>query len=166
MKYHNGLYGVLIIILIWISSSCSVKYHCKRCPIQTKDSTITVVRDSIIEKIDTAYVADSTSMKLLVECDSLGEAHISMIQYLQNNPKIKIKYKYVDNIISTECVIDSLEVYSRYRTHFKQMTKESIKILEKPAEKYIPKFFIWVLVISLGINIVMLLWKIFKPKFL
>lgn len=160
MKY------LLLILSIAFLASCSTAYHCKRCPIQSKDSTITLVKDSIIETIDTAYVSDSTNLKLLVKCDSLGNAYLEQISYIQGHPNVKIQYKYLNNQLSVNCEIDSLQVYNKIKTRFKQEYKYISTVKEKPAEKYIPKFFIWLLIGSLLLNVLFLGWKFLKSKLL
>ena len=92
---------------------------------EIKADTIIVtetLRDTVI-KVD----ADSSMIKALIECDSLGRAHLKQLNTYQAGerlmpPVITIK----DNIITTTAKIDSLNIYLKLKDRYKEVRKAEV----------------------------------------
>lgn len=114
----------IIILALVLLSSCSPRI------IQTvrteKDS---VYVTEIITLRDTAVLVeqDSSLVRALIECDSLGRARIREILELQNGKHIKPPgLTLKDNILTATAQVDSFAIFVKYRERYKQMYRSYI----------------------------------------
>lgn len=129
----------IIILLALSSTSCITQKKCnERYPpeVSTEKET-TNEKETIVERHDTVYktVADSSHIKALVKCDSMGNAYIKQIVELENGNKVKGSVKLVDNYVYLGCKVDSGEIA---RTWYSTHTRETISEKESKTEKVEP----------------------------
>jgi hypothetical protein len=146
---------VIVVLTIMIFCGCTKKIVEQ----STSNSEITST-ESI--KIDTIYIpmpADTTYIQMPADCPDQqtivkdGGKEISVV--------IKDKIIYIKRITPA----DSIAIYN---TLFKKNVKEvkqEIKVVEKTAFKT-PKFMIWLLIVSISINILFVLYYGLKKRFM
>ncbi len=153
--------------------------------IERSDTAITYQKDSIFIKIvetikDTTFLIkpDSATIKALIYCDSLGNAHIKEITELRAGQRVKQDIKLENNVLTTTATIDSAAIYFQYKnTHAQEFKQEKIKEINKSQEKqenssdtnikktvYKLPWWIWGLII-VGVGFVVVKWvlPIFWP---
>lgn len=109
----------IIILLVIITSSCSEKFYCKRCP-EKQDSTITIIKDTTI-LVPVQLPKDSSMIKVLLKCDSLNNVYLYRVDSL-TGLKSKIRIVLKNNYLTTECICDTATILK----HVKQKTIEKI----------------------------------------
>lgn len=113
----------LLVISLFFLSSCAVK------PIVTENHKYDSVfitetlRDTVVE-----IAADSSTIKALIECDSLGQAHLKeLISYKSGErlkpPEIRIK----SNVLTAIAKIDSMSIYMQLKDRYKEHVKTEVK---------------------------------------
>lgn len=117
------------------------------------------VRDTVVH-----FEADSSLIRALVECDSLGNAHIKeLLSYKAGKrispPKIKIE----DNILTSTSEIDSLSIYFKLKDRYEKETTTEVRteIVEVNRITMWQKTWIRIGYISAGI---MILFAVIKAK--
>ncbi|MFR9574293.1 MAG: hypothetical protein SNG79_01375 [Rikenellaceae bacterium] len=131
--------------------------------------SITVVetlRDTVV-----VIERDSSLIRALVECDSLGQAHFKELIEIRSGrdvtpPKLELK----DNILTATAAVDSMAIYltlkDRYTEH-KQV--ETITVTNTIETNYLTRWQKWMYnlgCIALGVLVCLVgfaIFKIFKP---
>lgn len=128
--------GLAIFLLVYILTGCGRK-HLPQASVEKRDTSATVIKylDREIIKDSVVYLpADSSWLKALIECDSLGIARLFEIEEIKNGkrffaPDVNLK----SNNLLVKCRADSLGIYyllkERYKDLFmndKQVQKEVI----------------------------------------
>lgn len=97
---------------------------------QTADTVLVTetLRDTVV-----TVEADSSMIRALIECDSLGQAHLKQVLKYQAGerakpPDIKIK----DNVLTATTTIDSMSIHLALKDKYKEVRKaETItKVIE------------------------------------
>lgn len=91
----------------------------------TRDSVFVreVLRDTVVE-----FHKDSSAIRALIECDSIGNAHIRRIIELENGNRIEApKLSITDNILKATAQVDSQAIYLALKDTYTTQTKETVK---------------------------------------
>ena len=136
-----------------------------------------VVRTEYIEKLrdTTVYIpADSSYIRALLECDSLGNVMLKQFEELRLGKSVRPSVRIVDNYIEVDCTTeDSMAIYITFKDRFESSdrlvedtstVKESSDVREKIVKTRMPAMF-WIIgIIILAVVVIMLLRKfgIFK----
>lgn len=92
---------------------------------RTTDSVFVkeVTRDTIIK-----LERDSSTLKALVECDSMGNAYIKRILELENGNRLTApSITITDNVLNATAKVDSQAIYLALKDTYTVETKETIK---------------------------------------
>lgn len=82
-----------------------------------------VVRDTVVE-----LHKDSSAIRALIECDSIGNAHIRRILELENGSRVEApKLSITDNILKATAQVDSQAIYLALKDTYTTQTKETVK---------------------------------------
>lgn len=88
--------------------------------------TVETLRDTVV-----TVRADSSLIRALVECDSLGQAHLRRLEEYRAGerlppPRVEIR----DNVLTAAANIDSLEIYLQLKDRYREtvQVEESYKI--------------------------------------
>lgn len=92
--------------------------------------TVEILRDTIV-----SIEADSSLIRALIECDSLGQAHIrQLIEYKAGErlppPSVSIK----DNVLTATSKIDSLAIYMQLKDRYTESVKRETEVITKVVE--------------------------------
>lgn len=144
---------VVIIMMSLILWSCKSK----QVVLNERTEYIETVRDSTV-----IIPADSSWLKALLECDSMGNVHVRELQaYAQGKHIVAPKIGVKDNVLIAECKVDSFGVFfSWVQKH--GLTRKEIPV-EVPVEVPVMGWIWWVglLVIIAGAACVVgyILWR-------
>lgn len=163
----NTIKLIVVAICIGMLTSCITQRRCnEKYPPETsqKDSVYNTHYESIR---DTAIpvAPDSSMIKMLVRCDSLGQAYLSqLISYQAGNnisiPKVTLSH----NILTANCKIDSMAVYAKLKDKYGlEVRYKERTIIQKvneltPFQKFAIKAF-WVYTCLLIITILLFVIK-------
>ena len=99
---------------------------------QSTDSVVVreVLRDTVV-----TVEADSSLLRALVECDSLGQAHLRQLaEYRAGDrlppPKVSIR----DNVLTATAAVDSMAIYLTLKDRFTESTKIEREVVTQPVE--------------------------------
>lgn len=158
--------AAILILVLAALSGCVTRQRCDRkFPAATlKDSVYT--KDSIVEKIVPVYVTDSSGLRALLECDSLGNVRVKEIEdyyagRLIEKPKIEIRDKY----IYVKCEIDSGAVMVKLLEKYIKQVR--VVVIQKPPVMKmngVQTFLAWTGGVSLAGLFLFLLLAIFRTK--
>ena len=150
---------IILIGIILIITSCKVV-----APIASTDTTKTsrieyINRDSII------YLSDSSGLRALLECDSLGQVRIKQIQNFYQGQFVKPAVKVEHNILRVDCKVDSAKIYLTWKER-NEATTTNIHTLVVPPQTNILTgwqwFQIWLCRILLIIGVLVGLFYVVK----
>lgn len=85
---------------------------------QTTDSVIVVetLRDTVVR-----IEADSSLLRALVECDSLGQAHLRELLEYQAGDRLKPPQVVIrDNVLTATAEVDSMAIYLRLKDRYEE----------------------------------------------
>ena len=154
---------ILILTAVILMTGCSKRYQ----PQTVKTDSVFIkqietVRDTVIK-----VKADSSSIQLLIECDSLNEAYLSRLLTYQAGtnsmiPEVIIK----DRILTVKCKVDSMAVYSKIKEKYHEQTqvkieKETIVVETNKLTKF-QKFMQWMGWCFIVISILLGIFKLKK----
>lgn len=115
---------ILILTAVILITGCAKRYQ----PQTVKTDSVFIkqietVRDTVIK-----VKADSSSIQLLIECDSLNEAYLSRLLTYQTGtnsmiPEVIIK----DRILTVKCKVDSMAVYSKIKEKYHEQAQVKIE---------------------------------------
>lgn len=159
---------LLILLSIVLLASCSYQKRlnkwCARCPHKDSVSVVALYEETLRDTFITLS-ADSSEIKALIKCDSLGRAYISEIISLKG---IKIKPQIIikDNVITASCVIDSNRVYVSYKERYYKTstTIQQTKAVTTNVLKWYQTMFIWMGAIGLIYFIIFFIYKLNVKK--
>lgn len=114
----------IIILSLLLLSGCSKKI------IQPAVIEKTIVKDSIIELVRDSVItlpADSSYIKALLECDSLGQVHIKeLLSYKagekQQPPVITVE----KNVLTALSRADSMSIYMQLKDRYREVTTDKV----------------------------------------
>ena len=99
---------------------------------QTTDSVVIreILRDTVV-----TVEADSSLVRALVECDSLGRARLRELREYRAGtrlppPKVSIE----DNVLTATASIDSMEIYLTLKERYRQDLKAEKEVIIKTVE--------------------------------
>ena len=99
---------------------------------QSTDSVVVreVLRDTVV-----TVEADSSLLRALVECDSLGQAHLRQLaEYRAGDrlppPKVSIR----DNVLTATAAVDSMAIYLTLKDRFTESTKIEREVVTQTGE--------------------------------
>jgi hypothetical protein len=163
--------NIFLLAIIIILSSCTVK---KKFTSDAVRDSIVIVKDSIRVEIrevvrDTTILlpADSSMVRALLECDSLGQVRIKEISELRAGLKSTPKIKIIDNYIELECKVDSQQIYLYWQDRYEnrqsfsdksENVNSSLTVKEKIIKKKLP----WWIYLAGGIIAILILWRLYK----
>ncbi len=87
-----------------------------------------VVRDTVV-----LIEPDSSLVRALIECDSLGKAYISQIIEFDHGDDIAPPIIYIeDNILTSKAIVDSMEIFLKLKDIYSErvIDKTSTKVVE------------------------------------
>ena len=146
--------AVIILIALCLQS-------CSRRALPTSSSTTAIFDSEVtVETLRDTVVtvkADSALIRALIECDSLGQAHIrQLVEYRAGErlrpPKIDIK----DNVLTAAAQVDSMAIYLQLkdRLQVREHNKSEIKVIHQTVETnrltWWQKWLLWIGVFYLG----------------
>lgn len=106
----------LLILLLVFTTGCAVKPIIKE---NFKTDSIVIreqVRDTVVH-----IEADSSVVRALVECDSMGKAHIKELLSYKTGKRIQPpKIKIEDNILTSTAKVDSLSIYLKLKDRYER----------------------------------------------
>lgn len=158
---------VLIVMIALCVTSCKVTRHLK----SNKD---TVQTDSIVIKEivrDTTIIveADSSMLQALIECDSLGQAHIKELLKYKAGERLKPPTVIIrDNMLTATVNTDSLEIkiqwLERVLEHYKNnvQTITDIKYIEVHRLTWWQTLWIWIGRIAVSVIVILIIYKTIK----
>lgn len=91
---------------------------------------VETLRDTVVR-----IEADSSLLRALVECDSLGQAHLrELAEYRAGNrlppPKVSIR----DNVLTATASVDSMAIYLTLKDRFTESTKIEREVVTQTVE--------------------------------
>lgn len=115
------LLAALLLILTGCGSHKMVAASTDR---QTSDSV--VIRETVRDTVVTVE-ADSALIRALVECDSLGQAHVRQLLEYQAGDRLKPPRVVIrDNVLTATARIDSLAIYMQLKDRYQEAVKREI----------------------------------------
>lgn len=106
-----------VIILLLFLAGCRTSKPVIYEHVVTKDSVVYVVRDTTI-----IAPADSSHIKALLECDSLGNVLIKQIENMQGRLNARQNLTIQDNVLEADCICDSMSIYATLRDRHQTTT--------------------------------------------
>ncbi len=154
---------IVAIILSIAATGCITQERCmKRFPAiegnDTHTEIVEIFRDSIVK-----IPADSSIIKALLKCDSLGNVYVATIDMYSPGKNIKPEIVVKNNWLTAICKVDSMKVYITYRDRYERKTEEKLKIAYK--EKELSKWQIYLIEtakILLSILALVVIFYVFK----
>lgn len=119
---------ITILFVVLLTQSCVTKKRCsaKFPPAQSIYITTDSVKIIEITKDSISYFTDSSYVVALLECNEQGKVILKELQDYKSGSKLDVpKIIIKENVITANCVVDSIEVYNRIKT--KQVTVVSNK---------------------------------------
>lgn len=113
---------IILIALLSLQGCISEKRCMLRYPPQIIITDSVVLTNSLIER-DTVIklAADSSSIQMLIDCDSLNQAYLSrIIGYEAGNNAMIPEVVIQDRILTVKCRVDSMAVYSKIKERFEK----------------------------------------------
>lgn len=159
----------ILVLLVTAFTACRVTRAATTTEIRTVDSVLIVetVRDTVIKT-----EADSSLIRALIDCDSLGRASIKKLLEYQAGERLKPPRVDIDdnNILTATASVDSLKIYLVLKDRYEKHTTDKVQIVEKTVE--VNRLTWWQkLWVKLGKTLTVfaagyILIKLFKPKIL
>lgn len=72
---------------------------------------------------------DSSQLMAIIKCDSLGKVYLSEIIRLKTSSTIKPEIKVKENILTLNCIVDSLAVYVRMQKKYEKLQDTSSTVI-------------------------------------
>ncbi len=102
-----------------------------------KEKIVTITKDSIVK-----LPADSSWLKMLLDCDSTGEVLIKQIEGYKAGKQVQIpKATIEDNRLFIVCDVDSFEVYQRFASLYRDASRDSIRTVTVKVVDQVPVHF-------------------------
>ena len=145
MKRIAYLSGIILVSLFLVTGCCTQR----RCnqkfpPVQSvNDSSAVTTDESVQEKDSITYVAaDSSLLKLLLDCDENGKVLLRELLGYKSGKNVQVPAVNVTgNVLTIKCKVDSLAVYNRYRLHFKSKTEyRDREVIKEKRVNYLTPF--------------------------
>jgi|LSQX01.2.fsa_nt_gb hypothetical protein len=118
---------IIIISVIILAAGCKTPE-----PIIIRD----VHYERVTETLRDTFVdikSDTASIKALLKCDSLGNVYLEHISELKLGNKVKPEIQIIDNIITFDCIVDSIAVYFVWKERFTE--KSDTTVIQEPVKK-------------------------------
>ena len=122
-----------------------------------------IQKDTVFVPRDTTIIspADSCLVEALLECDSIGQAHIMNILTLEEGLKVKQKVKIIDNILTVAAWVDTASIVAAWQDMV--VTVKEDKTFTEFVEVNHIKSYQWFFIYS-GIILWVLLFGMFAIK--
>lgn len=150
-----------ILLLALFFSSCVTQEKCnKKFPCYNRIDTIInneIDRDTVVQ-----FMQDQALVEAYIKCDSLGNVYIDSIGKIKQGERIIIKWKLKDNVIYTDCTIDSQSVYIKWKERY---VKESVVVTEKAEDtkfQHTLKLLLWLVGFIVGAYVVSVVYRLFR----
>lgn len=119
------------------------------------EKVVETLRDTFID-----IKPDTASIKALLKCDSLGNVYLEHISEIKMGNKVKPEIQIIENIITLDCIVDSIAVYFAWKERFTEKTDTTL--IQEPEKKQgflksIQKFtkqLFWLVVIVLIVGLI------------
>lgn len=98
---------------------------------QATDSVVVreVVRDTVV-----TVAADSSLIRALIECDSIGQAHLKQLEEYRAGERLKPpRIEICDNVLTATAEIDSMAIYLTLKDRY----KEQVRVEEKTVTRFV-----------------------------
>ncbi len=90
------------------------------------NSDSVVIRETVRDTV-VMIQADSSLIRALVECDSLGQAHVRQLLEYQAGERLKPPQIVIrDNVLTATAEIDSLAIYMQLKDRYKEAVRREI----------------------------------------
>lgn len=93
------------------------------------EKIIETVRDTFID-----IKRDTATIKALMKCDSLGNVYIEQISELKLGNKVKPEIQIIDNIITLDCIVDSISIYLMWKERYIEKA-DSTTVVPQPVKQ-------------------------------
>ncbi len=104
---------------------------CRPLPHLVKESRDSVFVREILRDTVVRIEADSSLIQALVECDSLGQAHLSRIIEYESGDRAKPPVVMItDNVLTAKAVVDSMEVYMTLKDRYEEHRVDIVRTVE------------------------------------
>lgn len=135
-EFSQRLCSRLSYALISLSVLCTV--CCARPLIQGQTNQVTTDTTLIVETLRDTVIrleADSSMMRALLECDSLGQVHIKQLLEWRGGDKLKPpEFKIKDNILDIKAITEAynrvIELKEKHITQLKNSSRQEVKYIE------------------------------------
>lgn len=122
--------------LISLSALCTV--CCARPLIQGQINQVITDTTVIVESLRDTVIrleADSSMLRALLECDSLGQVHIRQLLEWRGGDKLKPpELKIKDNVLDIKAIIEAynrvIELKEKHITQLKNSSRQEVKYIE------------------------------------
>lgn len=99
---------------------------------QTTDSV--VIRETVRDTIVTVE-RDSALVRALVECDSLGQAHIKQLLEYESGRRLTPPVVHIrDNVLTAAAKVDSLAIYLKLKDKYKEAVRYDTRVITQTVE--------------------------------
>lgn len=108
-----------MVVVLLISSCAGTKIVAEQQVFRDTVIVKEIIRDTIV-----SVVADSSMLQMLIECDSLGQAHLTQLLHYQAGDKLKPpNLKIKDNVITAIAEVDSMSIYLQLKDKYKEVRR-------------------------------------------
>jgi hypothetical protein len=119
---------IIIISVIILAAGCKTPE-----PIIIRD----VHYERVTETLRDTFVdikSDTASIKALLKCDSLGNVYLEHISELKLGNKVKPEIQIIDNIITFDCIVDSIAIYLMWKERYIEKA-DSTTVVPQPVKQ-------------------------------
>jgi len=90
-----------------------------------------IQKDTVYIPRDTTIVspADSCLLEAMLECDSIGQAHIFKILTLEEGLKVKQRVKIIDNILTVAARVDTASIVAAWQQMVVSVKEEKVETI-------------------------------------
>lgn len=130
------LYAILCYALISAIALCMA--CCARPPVRSQIERVTTDTTVIVETLRDTVIrleADSSMMRALLACDSLGQVHIRQLLEWRGGDKLKPpEFKIKDNILDIKAIIEAynkvIQIKEKQITQLKNSSRQEVRYIE------------------------------------
>ena len=132
LKKHNINFSMKsLLLLLFCGLTCFVFLSCKS-PIKTVEKTKTITITETIRDTVVTIEPDMSLLQALIECDSLGKAHIKQLFDCKFGSRLKPpKVQITDNILTAVSEVDSMSIYLKLKETTRETEKNNVINLVK-----------------------------------
>lgn len=122
---------VVIMTIVLLLTACSAPRHL----IRTTDLRDTVIRTEVVRDTVVVIESDQAMIRALLECDSIGQVHVTEILEYRNGQRMHPpSLKVANNILTVTAKCDSIAIYlqlkDRYERHITTYEQSAVQTIE------------------------------------